>query len=369
MSPKPPNDRTRAEDLLGRNPKVTPAPSTADAQALVHELQTRASGLEAQIAELRRAQVDLAASRDELAALFDLAPVGYLVLNREGVILKANRAAAALLGEERARLFPSRPFKPFIAPAAQDAWRLTWQHLWQEGAPAHGELTLLAPGEQPRVTQIALAPMDRSSAGEPRCLLTISAITAQKATSDAALSSQAPFRSVVESAMDAILLVDDAHRILHFNPAAERIFGCRAAEAQGQPVERFIPERLRGAHAAHIRDLAQSATLSLAMGEVTGLRADGTEFPMEGTLSQFEKDGRRVYTAIVHDISHRKRNEEQIRQHVQHLEALNDELSRFNRAAVGRELRMLELKQEVNALCVAAGQPPRYRVDPGKEPG
>jgi hypothetical protein len=60
------------------------------------------------------------------------------------------------------------------------------------------------------------------------------------------------------------------------------------------------------------------------------------------------------------DISRLKEAEEEIRRRAEELRATSDELTRFNEAMVGRELRMLELKQEVNGLCVQLGQPPRY---------
>jgi two-component system cell cycle sensor histidine kinase/response regulator CckA len=78
----------------------------------------------------------------------------------------------------------------------------------------------------------------------------------------------------------------------------------------------------------------------------------------------------------INDISERKRAEEALRQKVEELRARNDELDRFNRAAVGRELRMIELKQDINELCRRAGEPPRHAMDqlqtdsvPGTGPG
>ena len=68
-----------------------------------------------------------------------------------------------------------------------------------------------------------------------------------------------------------------------------------------------------------------------------------------------------------HDITERKQAEEQILRHLQELHASNEELERLNRAMVGRELRMIELKKEVNELSIKAGTPPHYQVDFEKE--
>jgi PAS domain-containing protein len=66
--------------------------------------------------------------------------------------------------------------------------------------------------------------------------------------------------------MDAIISVDDSQRILIFNPAAERMFRCPAAEAIGQPLERFMPERFRDAHADHVREFGETRQTTRAMG-------------------------------------------------------------------------------------------------------
>ena len=67
--------------------------------------------------------------------------------------------------------------------------------------------------------------------------------------------------------------------------------------------------------------------------------------------------------AIVRDISARKRAEEAVRQKVEELRASNAELEQFNRGMVGRELRMIELKEEINELCRRLGEPPRHATD------
>jgi PAS domain S-box-containing protein len=78
-------------------------------------------------------------------------------------------------------------------------------------------------------------------------------------------------------------------------------------------------------------------------------------------------DGRTLWDGVQIDITDRKRAEEAIQRHLEELRALNDELARFNDAAVGRELRIVELKQQVNEYCARAGQPPRYPLNVEKD--
>lgn len=94
---------------------------------------------------------------------------------------------------------------------------------------------------------------------------------------------------IVASAMDGIITINEAQVVVLFNPAAERMFGLKAAEAVGQPLARFLPERYRGIHAAHIRRFIDTGVTDRRMGslsEINGLRSDGGEFPIEASISQ-----------------------------------------------------------------------------------
>lgn len=124
--------------------------------------------------------------------------------------------------------------------------------------------------------------------------------------------SQERLAGIIESAMDAIVTIDEEQRILVFNGAAERMFLCSADEAIGTSLERFIPEKFRGGHHGHIREFAATGVSSRAMGgtrAVFGLRATGEEFPVEASISQVDADGQKLFTVIMRDISDRLRAE------------------------------------------------------------
>lgn len=126
-------------------------------------------------------------------------------------------------------------------------------------------------------------------------------------------TSENRLEGIVQSAMDAIISVDADQRIVLFNPAAERMFQCRAEDALGEKLDRFIPERFRTAHREHIRHFSLTNVTTRRMGQlgkISGLRADGEEFPLEASISQVEIGGKKLFSVILRDITQRVRAEE-----------------------------------------------------------
>lgn len=127
------------------------------------------------------------------------------------------------------------------------------------------------------------------------------------------LETKRRLEGIVDSAMDAIITIDEKQKIILFNPAAERMFSVSQGEALGQPISRFIPHRFRAGHDEHIHRFRQTGVTGRrmgALGAISGLRADGEEFPMEASISQVDVDGERLATVILRDITERIANEE-----------------------------------------------------------
>ena len=123
---------------------------------------------------------------------------------------------------------------------------------------------------------------------------------------------EARLSAIVGSAMDAIITADENQRIVVFNAAAEAAFGCPAADAIGQPMDRFIPEELRAAHYRHIQEFGAKGSTSRAMqspAALYGLRTDGRRFPIEATISQATIRGNTLYTVILRDVTQRRQTE------------------------------------------------------------
>ena len=126
----------------------------------------------------------------------------------------------------------------------------------------------------------------------------------------------AKLRGILESAVTAIITIDDRGLIESINPATERLFGYGPAELVGQNVKVLMPEPYKAEHDGYITNY-QTTGVKKIIGigrEVSGRRKDGTTFPLHLSVSQFFADGRRYFTGMIHDLSDRKHVEEALRE-------------------------------------------------------
>ena len=130
--------------------------------------------------------------------------------------------------------------------------------------------------------------------------------------SKSATAQAAKLRGILESAVTAIITIGDRGLIEDINPSTERLFGYHASELIGQNVKMLMPEPYRGEHDGYLSSyIATGVKKIIGIGrEVTGRRKDGTTFPLHLSVSEFEADGRRYFTGMIHDISDRMHVEE-----------------------------------------------------------
>jgi PAS domain S-box-containing protein len=180
-------------------------------------------------------------------------------------------------------------------------------------------------------------------------------VTERKLAEEALRSHEAMMQSIVSSAMDAIISVNERQRIVVFNRAAEKIFRCPAAEALGSSLDRFIPAERREAHREHIRNFGVTGrTRCAAEGAraLVAVRANGERFPVEIAVSRVHAGEEELYTAILRDITERKLAEQKLRRSEKQLRALAarvQSVTEAERLRISRELHD-QLGQSLTAI-------------------
>ena len=121
-------------------------------------------------------------------------------------------------------------------------------------------------------------------------------------------TSQAQLRGLVDTAMDAIIMVDANMCVVLYNKAAANLFGVASTEALGASLDRFIPARYQPEHGKHMRKFAEKGNTARSMGRlgwVMGLRSNGEEFPAEASISHLVVEGQVLFSVIIRDLTDR----------------------------------------------------------------
>lgn len=157
--------------------------------------------------------------------------------------------------------------------------------------------------------------------------------------------------AILGNLLDGVVAINENGGITLFNPSAEQMFGYAAKEVIGQNVTTLMPERYRQAHLEGLKRVNSGGEPHIIgkVVELSGLKKDGSEFPLELSLAVWKKGRGAYYTAVIRDISERKKTEAEFKKHT-------EELERMNKLMVGRELKMVELKNEITRLKNKLGE-------------
>ncbi len=158
--------------------------------------------------------------------------------------------------------------------------------------------------------------------------------------------SEAQKSAMISSALDGVISMDHKGEIVEFNPAAEGMFGYRRSDIVGALLsEKIIPPAMRKKHKAGLKHYLESGEGSIigACIDISAMHADGHEFPAEMCIAHVQNTEPPIFTAIIRDISKRKKAEGELHNRL-------EELERFQKATVRREFRIKELRDEIKAL-------------------
>lgn len=280
-------------------------------------------------------------SERRFRALLEAAPDSMVIVEPQGTIVMVNAQAELLFGYPRDDLL-GQPVERLVPERFRDIHPFHRNQYTQSPKPrpmgADLELFAIRKDGSEFPVEISLSPMEFEE--ESLIIAAIRDITERK-------RAEAQFRGLLESAPDAMVVVDEQGVIQLVNSQTENLFGYDRLEVLGQPVEVLVPKRFRKRHARH-RDGYYGPHPVRPMGidlELFGLRKNGTEFPVEISLSPLETESGLLVIAAIRDVTQRKRMEEDVqklnedlKQRAAQLEAANKELEAFS-YSVSHDLR------------------------------
>jgi PAS domain S-box-containing protein len=269
----------------------------------------------ADITEAKKSEEARQASERRFSQFFSTLPEYCYMASPTGEILDVNPAACEALGYKKEELL-GKPLSDLYAP--ESALKLVnLLEKWKRTGKLHNEEMFILTKEGKKRTVLLNAGAVKDAKEKLVYVASIQVdVTERKEILQKLRESQNRLKGIVESAMDAIIVVDEDQRIIVFNAAAEKMFACRARDAIGTLIHRFIPERFRDAWSAQTRHFGETRATQ-AMGDLKllcGLRVTGEEFPVEASISHAETDGWKVFTVIIRDITLSKQAEAALRE-------------------------------------------------------
>jgi PAS domain S-box-containing protein len=281
-----------------------PANAGTDALRQWHELQVNQVELDMQhlaLAELQTERDHAEAGRDRYTALYDQAPAGYLSLDADGCITRANLAAGDLLGQARDAL-PGKSLEQFVAPAAQITLRRFLAMVLDHGQRGTLELPLFHPRGEDAQRCVHLEANVDSMARKIRVILT------DIGSDDAREAARRRAFQVLEYMDEGVLVCDASRRIVSVNRAFTKLTGYPVEEALGRD-PRFLGQP--GAHPAgyYAEAMRRLALDGKWQGEVHNRRRDGTPYVASVSLTLIRDEAGAIvrYIGVFSDITARQR--------------------------------------------------------------
>ena len=265
------------------------------------------------LAQARKEAINREAEMARLRASFEGAAVGMAHVATDGRWLRVNERLCAITGYSRDELLATT-FQDITHPDDLDADLAAVHQLLAGGVANYTlEKRYIRKGGRIIWVNLTVSLVRKADGSTDYFVSVIDDITARKQAATELAESRSLLSGVVDSAMDAIISIDSRQTVVLFNGAAESMFQRKAADVIGHSLDQLLPKRFASRHSRYIDAFAQTGVSNRAMGNLgalSALRADGSEFPIEASISQTSIAGEKLFTAIIRDITERKRAED-----------------------------------------------------------
>ena len=269
-----------------------------------------------EVTKRKRAEEALRRSEQRFRTVYDQTPVMMHSTDCEGRLLCVNDYWLKTLGYKRDEVLGRRSISFLTPESAERVEKHDFQKLLDHGSVKDVELQMVRKnGHVIDVMISAIAERDDEGAVSHTLAMAVD-LTRRKKAERALRDSQDRLERVLESAMDAIILIDADRTVHFFNSAAQDAFQCTCLQAIGQSFDRFASDELSDMLSRLIVAFHQSGEHQRYLWAPDGLmavRASGEEFAVEATISEFESGDQELFTIILRDIQDRVRAEEEMR--------------------------------------------------------
>ncbi len=262
----------------------------------------------------------LDASAQRHRAILDSALDAIVIMDAAGKLVEFNPAAEQMFGYTSAEVVGQSMAELIIPPAYREAHARGLARYLATSQPVilgKRRIEISALRRDGTEFPVELSLQRIGTTGTPLFTAFFRDISERVQTASALEASAQRHRAILDSALDAIVIMDSTGRLVEFNPAAEQIFGYTSAEAVGQIMaDLIVPPAYREMHArglARYVATGQGNIVGKGRIEITALRKDGTEFPVELSLQRIGSSAAPLFTAFIRDISERKQAEETVR--------------------------------------------------------
>ena len=322
---------------------------------LILEIKEQHIELEMQNAELHLAKEKVDNAAQKYSDLYDFAPFGYFTISPESNIINTNLNGAQMLGEYRKQVVNTY-FDSYVAPESKSIFKFFIEKVFSCANKVNCELCLLN-------NDICIYLEGKKSENGNECLLAAVDVTERRRVEQQLFDSEEKYHQITDNIMDVVWTADMKFNITFVSPSVEKMMHVTPENHCLRPfIERFTPDSYKEVNRVFALELANENDPNIPkvrsrIIEVEICRIDGSTFWVEINLSFLRDENMNPIGihGITRDIDKRKMAEFALKEKM-------DEMKRLHYLTIGRELTMIELKKEVNALLLSSGKGEKYLI-------